>query len=615
MRRVALCALAAVAACVAAAAATAADAVRVTPIGRVPFPERGYVVSVPEQSAPDSSRVVVRENGRVVQDLDVAPVTSSGLQVGVVLAIDASDSMRGRPAAAAHDAARAFVTRRVDSQKVGIVTFNSGVDVRLPLSGSTAALERALVVAPPLAYGTRIYDAIDTSLRLLARAGLSSGSIVLLSDGADLGSTRTIADVITKARAAHVRVFTVGLRSGSFDFRPLRTLADATGGAFVETADSGRLVSIYADLSRRFASEYVIRYRSDARPRSHVGVTIAVGGIGAAAAEYVAPTPAGVKPYHRSAVSRLVTSPAAPFALSLLVAALASLLVIAFLRPRRSTLVERVGEFAVHRSADAALPLARGTAIRRLRTGSRRLARLQRDLEIARMDVTALRLVAFTAAATVVLAIAFSLAAPVFAVLALLAPLAARSIVQTKLRKVREEFADQLAPNLQVLASALRIGHGFVGSLRVVVDNADEPSQSELRRALSDEQLGVPMEEAIRRVAERMKSRDLEQVALLAELQRTVGGNAAEVLDVVVETLRERADLRRLVSTLTAQGRLARWILSVLPLAAGLLFAVVQPAAITPLLHSGTGQAALVFAALLVTAGSLTIQKIVDIKV
>jgi tight adherence protein B len=231
------------------------------------------------------------------------------------------------------------------------------------------------------------------------------------------------------------------------------------------------------------------------------------------------------------------------------------------------------------------------------------------------MDVSALRLVAFTATATVVLAIAFSLAAPVFAVLALLAPLAARSIVQTKLRKVREEFADQLAPNLQVLASALRIGHGFVGSLRVVVDNADEPSQSELRRALSDEQLGVPMEEAIRRVAERMKSRDLEQVALLAELQRTVGGNAAEVLDVVVETLRERADLRRLVSTLTAQGRLARWILSVLPLAAGLLFAVVQPAAITPLLHSGTGQAALVFAALLVTAGSLTIQKIVDIKV
>ena len=68
-------------------------------------------------------------------------------------------------------------------------------------------------------------------------------------------------------------------------------------------------------------------------------------------------------------------------------------------------------------------------------------------------------------------------------------------------------------------------------------------------------------------VAVRMASRDLEQVALLAELQRTAGGNAAEVLDTVVETLRERADLRRLVQTLTAQGRLARWILSALPIA------------------------------------------------
>ena len=62
-----------------------------------------------------------------------------------------------------------------------------------------------------------------------------------------------------------------------------------------------------------------------------------------------------------------------------------------------------------------------------------------------------------------------------------------------------------------------------------------------------------------------MANRDLEQVALLAELQRTAGGNSAEVLDTVVETIRERADLRRLVQTLTAQGRMARWILTALP--------------------------------------------------
>jgi tight adherence protein B len=102
---------------------------------------------------------------------------------------------------------------------------------------------------------------------------------------------------------------------------------------------------------------------------------------------------------------------------------------------------------------------------------------------------------------------------------------------------------------------------------------------------------------------------------LLAELQRTAGGNAAEVLDTVVETLRERADIRRLVRTLTAQGRMARWILSALPFAAGLLLWALQPNAIVPMFESGVGQMLLVLAAMLVVIGSLVIQKIVDIKV
>ena len=112
-----------------------------------------------------------------------------------------------------------------------------------------------------------------------------------------------------------------------------------------------------------------------------------------------------------------------------------------------------------------------------------------------------------------------------------------------------------------------------------------------------------------------MEDRDLDQVALLAELQRTAGGNAAEVIDTVVETLRDRGDLRRLVRTLTAQGRMARWILSALPAGAAALLLLLQPTAVLPLFQSGIGQAALVVAVLLVIAGSLVIQKLVTIKV
>ena len=125
----------------------------------------------------------------------------------------------------------------------------------------------------------------------------------------------------------------------------------------------------------------------------------------------------------------------------------------------------------------------------------------------------------------------------------------------------------------------------------------------------------MPPEEAIRSVARRMASRDLEQVALLAELQRTSGGNAAEVLDTVVFTIRERSELRRLVRTLTAQGRMARWILTALPIALTGALWLMHPAVMGMFFESTSGQVALVVAALMVAAGSALIQRIVDIDV
>jgi tight adherence protein B len=203
----------------------------------------------------------------------------------------------------------------------------------------------------------------------------------------------------------------------------------------------------------------------------------------------------------------------------------------------------------------------------------------------------------------------------VLLLLGLLAPLAPRAWLKRKLKTIHDEFSDQLPANLQVLASAMRAGHSFSGALAVAVENAHEPSRRELRRAVNDDQLGVSMDEALRRVAMRMDSRDLLQVALLSELQRTAGGNAAEVLDTVVDTIRERGEIRRLVRTLTAQGRMARWILTAIPAVVAFFLWLIQPSLMEPLFLTTGGQMALVLAAGMTAAGSLMIQKIVDIKV
>jgi tight adherence protein B len=112
-----------------------------------------------------------------------------------------------------------------------------------------------------------------------------------------------------------------------------------------------------------------------------------------------------------------------------------------------------------------------------------------------------------------------------------------------------------------------------------------------------------------------MDSKDLEQVALVASLQRDTGGNTAEVLDRVTHTVRERMGLQRLVKMLTAQGRLSRWILTALPCGLLAVITALNPGYVQPLYETTLGRMLLGVSAAMVCAGSVVIGRIVDIKV
>lgn len=599
-------------------AAAAPTEVQVAPVTRLPFPERGYVVSVPEAVDLDAGSVSVRENGVRITGVRVDPLAGSGLRFGVVLAIDASESMTGAPAAAAVESARTFVSHRTDTQEIGIVAFNSGISVLRAPTRDGKALRRALADPPRIAYGTRINDALMRSLTLLREARISAGSIVLLSDGQELGSVLPLDRVLAAAREQRVRVFTIGLRSRAFDVSALREIAERTGGSYTEARSATELVSIYDELGAQLAGEYLVRYRSAARPMSQVDVRIEIAGAGGASTAYVAPTPSLLAPYHRSALSRFLLSGSSPLVISLLFGLLVCGLLLVLVRRPKTTVVDRVERFARGsrggRTESPATVALRAAARNRYATGW--WAQLERDLELARMSVTPRQVVGLSLGSCfAILLLALLISAPILGLFGLTTPLIARTVIRRKLKAVRDEFADQFPGSLQVLASALRAGHSFNGALGVVVDNAREPARAELARVLQDDRLGVLPEDAIRRLARRMANRDIEQVALLAELQRTSGGNSAEILDTVVGTIRERAEIRRLVRTLTAQGRMARWILTALPVFLTAFLWFVHPDVMRQFFTSGGGQVSLVVAALMVAAGSVLIQRIVDIDV
>jgi tight adherence protein B len=283
-----------------------------------------------------------------------------------------------------------------------------------------------------------------------------------------------------------------------------------------------------------------------------------------------------------------------------------------------STITERIGAFgAPPQQATEKVAERR----RRVRTGETKSIvakwwiRLEEDFEIGEITMTPQLFTLAMIAGTFFAAIIFSSIAGPLILLAVLVPIFAMSWVKRRVKGVRKAFADQLPELLQLLASALRSGHSLIGALKVVVETAPQPAKREFGQIVTDDQIGLPIEESARRVAARMQSRDMVQVALIAELQRTAGGNAADVLDSVVATVRERAEVRRLAQTLTVQGRMARWILSILPIVLALLMLLMMPKVMKPLFISSIGQIALVFAALLVVAGSFWIQKIVEIEV
>ena len=135
----------------------------------------------------------------------------------------------------------------------------------------------------------------------------------------------------------------------------------------------------------------------------------------------------------------------------------------------------------------------------------------------------------------------------------------------------------QLADTLQLMAGALSAGLSLAQGVDTVVREGSDPVASEFRRALMETRLGVDIEDALRGVAERMQSVDFEWVVMAIRIQREVGGNLAEILDNVADTLRERAMIRRQIRVLTAEGRLSAWVLAGLPVAIAIYMFIVNP--------------------------------------
>jgi tight adherence protein B len=588
------------------------------------FPTKTYVLTLPSGQTLTLHDVSVTENGNPVLDASLAPASKASKKTfGVVLAIDTSYSMNGEPLHAAFAAARAFAAQRNPNEQLGVITFNRDATTALKLTTSDTKISSALSTVPSVATGTHIFDAVADAESMLTKAGVGSGSIVVLSDGADRHSTKTLHQVGKAATDSHMRIYTIGLAGPTYRPRTLKALAAAGNGEYAHgTVDE--LIPLFDQLGQQLSNEYLLQYKSLLGVGKPVRVQVAVNGVGTATDRYTTPeltvsTKPVSAPYHQSIRSRIWSSWITMVVLALLAAAVIAFLVIGLLRPKRSGLPARMAEFVSIRGLQKDKGQAPAAAVAQTDVPEQMnwWTRFEDTLEIADIKTEPEMIVAGTITATLItfLLIYAGTGSLLWALFALGVPYLAREWVVRTLSRRRSRFAEQLPDALQVVASALRSGHSFAGALAVVVESSSEPMKTEMQRVVADEQLGIPMQQSLLVVAERMASRDLEQLALVAELQGEAGGNAAEVVDRVAETVRERFDLKRLIQTLTMQGRMSRWIVSALPIAIILALQVENPHYLHPLVASTGGKIVFGLAAAWAVAGSFVIKRIVEIEV
>jgi tight adherence protein B len=176
-------------------------------------------------------------------------------------------------------------------------------------------------------------------------------------------------------------------------------------------------------------------------------------------------------------------------------------------------------------------------------------------------------------------------------------------------------FEDQLPGAIDLMARAMRAGHPFVHSLEVVAQDAPEPLASEFRLAYDEHRFGMPLDEAMTRLGDRLELPDVQILITAILVQRDAGGNIAEVFGRLSGLIRERAVLTRQVRIATAEGRMSGYLLSALPIAVALLFLVFNPGYIMTLFRDPFGRVLLGIAVVLQLIGHFWIQKIVNVDV
>ena len=590
--------------------------------------------AVPAGSSLQPNRTEVTVGGQPVDAHVIsAAASSSGAARVAVLVVDTSGSMGTSGMTAARTAANAYLARVAPDVRVGLVSFADRPHVLTAPTTDRAALRAGLLELRSKGE-TALYDAVQTAVAVAGKGG----AIVVLSDGADTVSRASLGDALGKVQASSVRLSTVAFRTQDGVRGPLTQLARAGGGRVVAAADASGLASAFAqaaaalpaqvrlsvDLPDKYAGQRLEVRLFASRSSWTVGTTLpsqqtsevpvsAPGARSLPSASLVAsvpwyaslglvlgivfvtlfligwlvvPRPQTAEDRRRRALQPYAMSHAGPPMAALPGDAASA-----------SSLVELSQRFVDNRGTAASITRKLELAGLRLRPGEWIVLRFSAVLAVTAVAAVLLQSLLIGLAVGIVLGWAGSWI-----------------WLRRKQANRARAFSDALPDTLQLVASSLKTGFSLPQALDAAQQDGVQPMTGELGRALAAARIGAPLEDELEAIADRTASDDWRWAVMAIRIQRSVGGNLAEVLLTTVRTLRDRAATRRLVRALSAEGRLSAYILLGLPfLVFGLIF-LTRREYVRPLWTTLPGLFMVIAATVFMTIGSLWMRKVIKVE-
>lgn len=581
--------------------------------------------------ADGNPRFTILENGIDVPDVRAHVLTEDRGPVDVVLLLDVSGSMKGGPLKAAKTAARSFVAAMHPDDRIAVVAFSSEPRVLSGFTSDATALTRAIdALEAKAGQETALYDGLIRAARTFEDNGRDR-YITVLSDGGDMTSINTLDAASAAVNEARAPVYAVALESPDYDPKPLGALATSSGGRLASVQDVDSLTPIFEDIAKELRSLYSVSFTSSRPSTKDLEIEIlAKNGDVAGSLTTAVENPLYTE--SRLGIEDVVPPvPESPFA-AFIVGALvlgavgaSSWALGSMLAPKRGAL-DQLRYYEQHDGKGSAAEGAPGdssrgrvidaigyVADRRGYTGTFRTSLERAGLPLRVNEYIFFHLLFTLAIAGFVLVLTGNLfAVLIVTILAVAGPLVA---LQTRIGRRRAAFEEQLPDVLSLVAGSLRAGWGIQQAISLVVQEVAEPSATEFRRVESETRFGLPFEDALLRMADRLDSHDFRWTVAAITIQREVGGNLAEVLDIVVNTIRQRAELRRHVRALSAESRFSAIALSVMPFFAIAALSLVAPTYISVLFTSSLTLFVLGVGVLLLIIGTIWMIRLTKVEI